>query len=61
MLFTLSLCWGSTARGAAVSRRPVISHIGVAVNDLAAALAFYRDVLGLEPSPPETADGATIV
>ncbi len=29
--------------------------------DLDAALAFYHDVLGLEPGPPESADGATIV
>ena len=29
--------------------------------DLDAALAFYRDVLGLTPHPPEQADGATIV
>lgn len=28
---------------------------------IADALAFYRDVLGLEPHPPEVADGATIV
>jgi methylmalonyl-CoA/ethylmalonyl-CoA epimerase len=28
---------------------------------IAAAIAFYRDVLGLEPDPAETADGATIV
>jgi len=45
--------------------RPVpgarIAHIGVAVTDIAAALPFYRDVLGLVPHPPETADGATIV
>ena len=40
---------------------PVVSHIGVAVSDLAAALAFYRDVLGIEPTPAESADGATIV
>ncbi|HEV8123782.1 MAG TPA: methylmalonyl-CoA epimerase [Gemmatimonadales bacterium] len=40
---------------------PRIAHIGVAVPDLAVALAFYRDVLGLVPHPPETADGATIV
>lgn len=40
---------------------PRIAHIGVAVEDLDAALAFYRDVLGLEPSAPETADGAQIV
>jgi methylmalonyl-CoA/ethylmalonyl-CoA epimerase len=44
-----------------VSQTPRIAHIGVAVTDLDAALAFYRDVLGLVPHPPETADGATIV
>lgn len=38
-----------------------IAHIGVAVNDIAAALPFYTQVLGLTPHPPETADGATIV
>ncbi|HEU4570221.1 MAG TPA: methylmalonyl-CoA epimerase [Gemmatimonadales bacterium] len=38
-----------------------IAHIGVAVTDIAAALPFYRDVLGLVPHPPEEADGATIV
>lgn len=38
-----------------------IAHVGVAVADLEAALGFYRDVLGLEPGPPESADGATIV
>jgi methylmalonyl-CoA/ethylmalonyl-CoA epimerase len=42
-------------------RGPVVSHIGVAVSELASALAFYRDVLGVEPGPPESADGATIV
>ena len=41
--------------------RPRIAHVGVAVADLDAALAFYRDVLGLTPHPPEQADGATIV
>ncbi len=40
---------------------PRVAHIGVAVADLAQALAFYRDVLGIEPHPAETADGATIV
>jgi methylmalonyl-CoA/ethylmalonyl-CoA epimerase len=30
-----------------------IDHIGIAVADLAAALAFYRDALGLEVSAPE--------
>jgi methylmalonyl-CoA/ethylmalonyl-CoA epimerase len=40
---------------------PRIAHVGIAVPDIAAAIAFYRDVLGLEPHPAETADGATIV
>jgi methylmalonyl-CoA/ethylmalonyl-CoA epimerase len=41
--------------------QPRIAHVGVAVPDIDAALAFYRDVLGLTPGLPETADGATIV
>ncbi len=41
--------------------QPRIAHVGVAVPDIEAALAFYRDVLGLAPHPPENADGATIV
>ena len=40
---------------------PRIAHVGIAVPDIAEAIAFYRDVLGLEPQPAETADGATIV
>ena len=40
---------------------PRIAHVGIAVPDIGAALAFYRDVLGLDPHPPEVADGATIV
>jgi len=40
---------------------PRIAHVGIAVPDLDAALAFYRDVLGLEPHPMETVDGASIV
>ena len=40
---------------------PRIAHVGVAVTDLDTAVAFYRDVLGLQPLPPEVADGATIV
>ena len=40
--------------------RPRIAHVGIAVADLGAALAFYRDVLGLEPHSPEPADGAAI-
>lgn len=44
-----------------MAESPRIAHVGIAVPDLDAALAFYRDVLGLEPHPPETADGATIL
>jgi methylmalonyl-CoA/ethylmalonyl-CoA epimerase len=44
-----------------VPDRPLIAHVGIAVPDLEEALAFYRDVLGLEPHPPEVADGATIL
>ncbi|MEO8636223.1 MAG: methylmalonyl-CoA epimerase [Gemmatimonadales bacterium] len=40
---------------------PVIAHIGIAVENIEAALPFYRDVLHLTPGPPETADGARIV
>jgi methylmalonyl-CoA/ethylmalonyl-CoA epimerase len=47
--------------GDMVPQTPRVAHIGVAVADLDAALAFYRDVLGLTPHPPEVADGATIV
>jgi len=38
-----------------------LAHVGIAVPSIAAALAFYRDVLGVEPGRPEIADGATIV
>jgi methylmalonyl-CoA/ethylmalonyl-CoA epimerase len=41
--------------------RPVIAHIGVAVESIEDALAFYRDVLGLSPGRPEEVDGARIV
>ena len=41
--------------------RPRIAHVGIAVADLSAALAFYRDVLGLEPHSPEEVDGARIL
>jgi methylmalonyl-CoA/ethylmalonyl-CoA epimerase len=44
-----------------VSDAPRIAHVGIAVTELESALAFYRDVLGLEPHPPEVADCATIV
>src|SRR4051812_25735964 len=33
--------------------KAVLDHIGIAVKDLAAALAFYRDALGLEIAAPE--------
>ena len=38
-----------------------VAHVGVAVASIAATLPFYRDVLGLPVTPPETADGATVV
>ena len=41
--------------------QPCIAHVGVAVPDIAAALGFYRDVLGLLPNRSEAADGAAIV
>jgi methylmalonyl-CoA/ethylmalonyl-CoA epimerase len=44
-----------------VADRPRIAHVGIAVPDLESALRFYRDVLGVEPHPPEVADGATIL
>ncbi|HET7602380.1 MAG TPA: methylmalonyl-CoA epimerase [Gemmatimonadales bacterium] len=40
---------------------PRIAHVGIAVPDLDAAAAFYRDVLGLESHPVEQADGADIL
>jgi methylmalonyl-CoA/ethylmalonyl-CoA epimerase len=40
---------------------PRVAHIGIAVSSLAEALPFYRDVLGVTPGRPETADGASIV
>ena len=40
---------------------PSIAHVGIAVPDIDAALAFYRDILGLAPHPPEVVDGAKIV
>ena len=38
-----------------------VAHVGIAVPSVAAALPFYRDILGVAPGTPETADGATIV
>ena len=47
--------------GNMTASRVRVSHVGIAVPSIDAALPFYRDVLGLEPGQPETADGATIV
>lgn len=38
-----------------------IAHVGIAVEHLEEALAFYRDVLGLTPTAPEIVDGARVV
>jgi methylmalonyl-CoA/ethylmalonyl-CoA epimerase len=40
---------------------PSVAHVGIAVTSITEALSFYRDVLGLSPGRPETADGARIV
>ena len=40
---------------------PSVAHVGIAVTSIDEALGFYRDVLGLVPGRPESADGATIV
>lgn len=40
---------------------PSVAHVGIAVTSITEALPFYRDVLGLSPGRPETADGANIV
>ena|SRR5579862_1927477 len=37
-----------------------ISHVGIAVQQLAQALPFYQEVLGLESVPLEDSDGAKI-
>jgi methylmalonyl-CoA epimerase len=39
----------------------LLDHVGIAVARIAEALPFYRDVLGLVPGEPESADGAVIV
>ena len=40
---------------------PGLAHVGIAVPSIADALPFYRDILGLTPGHPESADGARIV
>jgi methylmalonyl-CoA/ethylmalonyl-CoA epimerase len=44
-----------------VTDHPRIAHVGVAVTSVTEALAFYRDVLGVQPHAPDAADGATVV
>jgi methylmalonyl-CoA/ethylmalonyl-CoA epimerase len=44
-----------------IQRDATLAHVGVAVRSLAEAVRFYRDVLGLQPAAPDTADGATVV
>jgi methylmalonyl-CoA/ethylmalonyl-CoA epimerase len=52
---------GSAARGAGPAMRPepshrgpaALDHVGIAVQDIDTALAFYRDALGLEIEAPE--------
>jgi methylmalonyl-CoA epimerase len=44
-----------------MSNDPRIAHIGIAVTSIRDALAFYRDVLGVEPHHHATSDGAAIV
>ncbi|HYS21013.1 MAG TPA: methylmalonyl-CoA epimerase [Gemmatimonadales bacterium] len=48
-------------RGPAPDSVPHVAHVGIAVPSIAAVVPFYRDVLGIVPDAPETADGATIV
>src|SRR6266849_4623659 len=38
-------------RAGGESMKAVLDHVGIAVTDLSAALAFYRDALGLEVEP----------
>src|SRR5262245_46086103 len=43
----------SWSPGANQNMKATLDHIGIAVKDLQAALAFYRDALGLEIEAPE--------
>ena len=40
--------------------KAVLDHIGIAVKDLAAAIAFYRDALGLEIEAPEEVESQRV-
>src|SRR5947199_8631318 len=46
--------------GEMTDSRARVAHVGIAVPSIAHALGFYRDILGLQPGQPESADGATI-
>ena len=41
-------------------RGTTIAHVGIAVDDIAAILPFYREILGLPESPLDDSDGAHI-
>ena len=41
-------------------RGTTIAHVGIAVDDIAAILPFYREILGLPESPLDDSDGARI-
>jgi methylmalonyl-CoA epimerase len=40
--------------------KAILDHVGIAVTDLAAALAFYRDALGLEVDAPEVVESQRV-
>ena len=44
----------------ATPNRVRIAHVGIAIPSLAAATAFYRDVLGMDPVELADSDGARI-
>jgi methylmalonyl-CoA/ethylmalonyl-CoA epimerase len=44
----------------ATPNRVRIAHVGIAIPSLAAATAFYRDVLGMDPVDLADSDGARI-
>ena len=41
--------------------KATLDHVGIAVSDLAQALGFFRDALGLEVSPPEEVSSQRVV
>ena len=40
--------------------KAILDHIGIAVSDIAEALAFYRDALGLEIQAPEDVESQRV-